>query len=288
VWLVNHLRLEQEGLYPVLSLAVVLLTYSLAVTIGGNGFLAAYVCGVVMGNSDFIHKRSMVRFHDGMAWLMQILMFLTLGLLVSPSGVASVWGWGFLLVAFLALLARPISVFLTLAPTGLDWRCKAMVAWVGLRGATPIILATFPLLAGLSRAPLFFNLVFFVVTISLLLKSVSLKRVAELLGVTEEVTPRRRPPLEYVRTSGGKTDLQELAVPPDSAAIGRAIVELSLPKGTLVVLLGRGAEFMIPGGGTVIERGDTLLVLADRESLLQTRAILAVRMPLAAARNDAD
>jgi cell volume regulation protein A len=277
VWLVNHLRLEQDGLYPVLSLALVILTYSIAATVGGNGFLAAYVCGLVMGNSDFLHKRSLVRFHDGLAWLMQIVMFLTLGLLVSPSHVAAVWSWGLLLVVFLSFVARPVSVFIMLAASGLGWRDKALIAWVGLRGATPIILATFPLIAGLSRASLFFNLVFFVVTISLLLKSVSLRRVANWLGVAVQATPRRRPPLEFVRSSGVKTDLLELPVPADSAAVGHAIVELGLPKGTLVVLLGRGSEYMIPSGGTVIDKGDSLLVLADRESLQQTRRLLAVQ-----------
>ena len=277
VWLVNHLRLEHDGLYPVLSLAFVLLTYSATATLGGNGFLAVYVAGVLMGNSDFIHKRSLVRFHDGLAWLMQIGMFLTLGLLAVPTRVISVWSSGLLLVLFLALVARPVSVFVSLIRSGLEWRDKAAAAWVGLRGATPIVLATIPLLARIDQATRIFDLVFFVVTISVLLKAISLPRVAAWLGVTVPPTRRRRYPLEFVRTHGIKTDLMELAVPSDSAALGRAIVELGLPKGTLVVLLGRGNEFIIPSGGTVLEHGDSLLVLADRESLRETRRILHVR-----------
>lgn len=274
VWLVNHLRLEHDGLYPVLSLALVLLTFSATAVVGGNGLLAVYVAGVLMGNSDFIHKRSLVRFHDGLAWLMQIVMFLTLGLLVVPARVVAVWSSGLLLVLFLAFVARPITVFAGLIGSGLNWRDKALVAWVGLRGATPIILATFPLLAGVSQATRIFDLVFFVVTISVLLKATSLRRVATWLAVDVPPTPRRRYPLEFVRTHGVKSDLMELPVPSDSAAIGHAIVELGLPKGALVVLLGRGREFLIPSGGTVLEQGDSLLVLADRESLRETKRIL--------------
>jgi cell volume regulation protein A len=207
---------------------------------------------------------------------MQITMFLTLGLLVVPAQVIGVWGSGLLLVSFLAFVARPVSVFAALIGSGLNWRDKALVAWVGLRGATPIILATFPLLAGVGQATRIFDLVFFVVTISVLLKATSLRRVAIGLGVDVPPTPRRRYPLEFVRTSGVKSDLMEVPVPSDSAAIGRAIVELGLPKGTLVVLLGRGKEFLIPSGSTIVEQGDSLLVLADRESLRETRRILHV------------
>ena len=231
VWLINHLRLEQDGLYPVLSLALVLLTYSATAVLGGNGILAVYVAGVLMGNSDFLHKRTLVRFHDGLAWLMQIVMFLTLGLMVVPSRVMGGWSSGFLLVLFLAVVARPASVFVCLLRSGLTWRDKALVAWVGLRGATPIILATFPLLAGVERSTRIFDLVFFVVTISLLLKSISLPGVATRLGVTVPPTPKRRYPLEFVRTSGVKSDLMEVPVPANSSALGHAIVELGLPEG---------------------------------------------------------
>lgn len=275
VWLVNHLRLEHDGLYPVMTVAVVLLAYSATYVLGGNGFLAVYVAGLVMGNQEFIHKRSLVRFHDGLAWLMQIVMFLTLGLLVVPSRVMAIWPRGLVLVFFLALVARPVSVFLTLAPSKLDRQEKTLVAWAGLRGATPIVLATIPLLAGVSKAPHIFDLVFFVVVTSVLLKATSLRRVARWLGLEEPVTKKRKYPLEFVRTSGGKTDLMELPLPLDSPAVGCAIVELGLPKGTLVVLVGRGDEFMIPSGSTVLERGDSLLVLADRESLMETKRILA-------------
>jgi len=277
VLLINSLRLEHEGLYPVLSLSLVLLTYGATASLGGNGFLAVYLAGLWMGNSDFIHKTRVIRFHDGLAWLMQIGMFLTLGLLVVPSRVLTIWPLGCAVALFLILVARPVSVFLTLFPSRLDMREKALVAWVGLRGATPIILATFPLLAGLPKASLIFNLVFFVVVTSVLLKATSLRWVAQRLKVNAPVPRKRQYPLEFVRTHGVKSDLMELRIPQDSAAVGRAIVELGLPKGTLVVLIGRGDEFMIPNGGTVLEQGDSMLVLADKDSLWQTKRILEVK-----------
>ena len=282
VGLVNHLRLEHDGLYPVLTVAVALLTYSATSALGGNGFLAVYAAGLVMGNSDFIHKKSLIRFHDGLAWLMQIAMFVLLGVLVPLAQVGAIWPRGCLLALFLIIVARPVTVFLTLFFSGLGWRDKALIAWVGLRGATPIILATFPLLGGVSKAPLIFDLVFFVVTMSVLLKGASLKRVARWLGVDAPVSRKRPAPLEFVRTHGVKSDLMELAIPPDSAAAGKCIVDLGLPKGTLVVLIGRGAEFMIPSGGTALERGDTLLVLADHDSLRETKRILSVHRSEAA------
>ncbi len=148
VALINGLRLQQEGLYNVVTIALVALAYGGTQVIGGSGFLAVYIAGIVMGNSDFIHKNSLVRFHDGLAWLMQIAMFLTLGLLVFPSQLVAVAGASLAIAAFLILVARPLAVFVGLSFTRHTRREKLLVSWVGLRGATPIILAT---LRGLLR-----------------------------------------------------------------------------------------------------------------------------------------
>lgn len=139
--------LKIEGLYTVFSIAIVLLIFGLTNSINGNGFLAVYLAGLVMGNKNFIHKRTLRKFHDGLAWLMQILMFLALGLLVFSSEVIPVTGIGLLISVFLILVARPISVMICLINTDFSFKEKAMISWVGLRGAVPIILATFPLLA---------------------------------------------------------------------------------------------------------------------------------------------
>ncbi|MDD5419992.1 MAG: potassium/proton antiporter, partial [Methanomicrobiaceae archaeon] len=159
VLLINRLKLEFEGLYPVLTLAMVLLTYGLTATVGGNGFLAVYITGLVIGNSIIVHKKSLIRFHDGIAWLMQIVMFLALGLLVFPSQLVPVIVPGLLAAFFLILVARPAAVLITLLPWKMPMNEKALVSWTGLRGAVPIILATYPLVAGVPNAEAIFNLV---------------------------------------------------------------------------------------------------------------------------------
>ena len=276
VFVINRLRLEYEGLYPVLSLALVLLTYGLTYAVGGNGFLAVYLAGLVMGNDDFIHKQSLARFHDGLAWLMQIAMFLVLGLLVFPSRVVPVAAAGLAVSLFLMLVARPASVFATLAFAKSGWREKTMISWVGLRGAVPIILATFPLLAGVPQAETIFNLVFFIVITSVLLQGTTLPLVARWLGVDAPLALKRNYPLEFVQTDGFRTrnEMVEVDVPGDSTAAGKQIVELGLPREALILLVARGDEFVVPRGGTVIEAGDTLLVLADKKSRAAVREIV--------------
>ena len=254
-------------------MALVGLTYGATASLGGNGFLAVYVAGLVMGNSDFIHKQSLKRFHDGVAWLMQITMFLTLGLLVFPSRLVPVIASGLLVALFLTFVARPVGVFLTLAPTRMYWREKAMISWVGLRGAVPIILATFPLLAGVPQADMIFNVVFFTVLTSVLLQGTTLSVAARWLGVDAPLPARRQYPLEFIQTGDFKikSGLVEIPVPEDSPAAGRRIVDLGLPRDALIVLIGRGDELVVPHGGTVISGGDTLLVLADKETRARVR-----------------
>lgn len=261
---VNRLRLGYEGLYPVLTLSLVILTYGISTVVGGSGFLAVYVAGLVMANSNFIHKQSIMRFHDGLAWLMQITMFVTLGLLVFPSHLVPVAGTGLLFAAFLMFVARPASVFLTLSLAGMNVRENLLVSWAGLRGAAPIILATFPLLAGLSKADMIFNLVFFIVLTSILLQGTSIPLVVKLLGLFAPQPPRQRYPLEVGSVCCIDSELMEITVPPKSGVVGRPLVDLDFPRGALVVLLHRGEDFIVPSGSTVLRGGDTILVLAGK------------------------
>ncbi len=272
--IVNRSRLEYEGLYPVLTLALVLLTYGATTALGGNGFLAIYLAGLVMGNHDFVHKRSLMRFHDGLAWLMQIAMFLTLGLLVFPSRLVPIIGEGLLLALFLMLIARPVSVFITLFFTKIALREQSMVAWVGLRGAVPIILATFPLLAGLPEADLIFNLVFFIVLTSVLLQGTTLQLMARWLGVVAPLPVSHHYPLEFIPEISINSRVVELAVPPQSLIAGRSIMELDLPKGALVVLISRDNDSFVPSGGTRLQAGDKILILTDNTSLSQVQSIV--------------
>ena len=279
--LVNRIRLQYEGFYPVLTVAWVLLTYGAVTTLGGNGFLAVYVAGLVMGNSPFIHKRSLTHFHDGLAWLMQITMFFTLGLLVFPSRLLPVAAASLAVAAFLMLVARPIGVLLTLLPTAFRLREQLMIAWVGLRGAVPIVLATFPLLAGLPQAETIFNVVFFTVLTSVLLQGTSLPLVARWLGVDTPLAVTPRSPLNFEPVGRMTSELVEIVIPEGAVVTGKRIVEISLPPGALIVLLGRDNDFLIPSGETLLEAGDTLLVLADRGELTAVRTLLEASAPSA-------
>ena len=273
--LANRLNLGYEGLYPVLTVALVLLTYGVTNKAGGNGFLAVYLAGIVAGNRDFIHKRSLMRFHDGLAWLMQIAMFLTLGLLVFPSRLIPVSGVGLVIAAGLMLVARPVSVIIGLSATRLSLREKLFVAWVGLRGAAPIVLATFPLLARIPQAELIFNVVFFVVLTSVLFQGTTIARAARWLHVDAPVIPKRLYPIEYNRVEGLKSELKELPIPKGARVAGRAIVELGLPDEFLIVLIARGEEFILPSGGIILQEGDILIVLSENEAFQRVERLVA-------------
>lgn len=179
----QKINLEYEGLYPVFTIASALFAYSVTSMIDGNGFLAVYLAGLVIANRPFPHKTEILNFHDGLTWLMQIAMFLTLGLLVFPSKLIHVAGVDILIAAFLMFIARPIAVFALTAFSSLQIKEKILLSWVGLRGAVPIILATFPLVAGINRAESIFNLVFFIVLSSMLIQGSTVSWMARLLKI---------------------------------------------------------------------------------------------------------
>jgi cell volume regulation protein A len=263
---INWIRLKQEGLYVVFTLGLILLTYAATALIGGNGFLAVYLAGIVIGNKNIVHKRSILRFHDGIAWLMQITMFLSLGLLIFPSQLLPVAVPGLLLALFLIFVARPLSVFASLFWFRRSWRELFMVSWAGLRGAVPIVLATFPLLAGVPSAGLIFNVVFFIVLISVLLQGLTIAQVARRLGLSsaEKAAPSSQTFVPEVRLN---SQLVEAVVPEYSALNGLALIEIGLPRGLLVVQVQRGSETIIPNGSTVIVTGDHLLLLVTPDTL---------------------
>ena len=273
-WAINWIKLEFEGLYPVLSVALVVLTYGVTQAIGGSGFLAVYVSGIVLGNANYVHKRSLTVFHDGLAWLMQIVMFLTMGLLVLPSELSRVAVSGIALSAFLVFVARPASVLVCLTPFRFSVREQLMVSWAGLRGAVPIVVATYPLIAGVPEAKTIFNLVFFVVFISVLLQGTTIPGVSRWLQVAAPLVKPFRYPIEYNPTADVKSELVEVPVPSQSTVIGRPLVDLALPAGALIVLIRRGDDVLVPRGSTQIESSDTLLVLAEPEALRYVRSIV--------------
>lgn len=275
-WLANHLQLGFDGLYPVMTLSAVFVAYSLTTLLGGNGFLAVYITGIAARHHDFIHRRSLIRFHDGLAWLMQIGMFITLGLLVFPSEIVPVIGTGLLIALALMFVARPLGVFISLAFTKLNLREKLFVSWVGLRGAVPIILATYPLIAGVEHADQIFNIVFFVVLSSALVQGASIPFMARWLGVDEVAIKKPVYPIEFNPVRGFTDELKEIPIPEDSTCAGKTIVELALPEKLLVILIARENEFFVPNGGTTLLAGDTLIVLSDQESFDKVQAQVSV------------
>ena len=270
----NRVKIPYEGMYPVYAVACASLIYGATAAAGGSGFLAVYIAGIIAGNSSFIHKRSLVRFMDGLAWLSQIGMFLTMGLLVFPSHILPTFGLGIAVSVFLIVAARPLSVFLSLAWTRYGWRERVFLSWVGLRGAVPIILATYPLLAGFQSAGEIFNVVFFIVLTSALLQGWSIPFVARLLRVDAPPPRERVVPLELTEPEGMNAEIMDFVVPAKSAVIGKPLVELGLPRDSLVVLIGRRDQFIVPSGGTVMEEGDTILALVNKDTVPRVRSIL--------------
>jgi cell volume regulation protein A len=279
VWIINWVRLEYDGLYPVLSLSLVLFTYGATTAVGGNGFLAVYLAGLIMGNTIFVHKASLRRFHDGLAWLVQIAMFLTLGLQVFPSRIIPIIGVGLLVSLFLMLIARPLSVFLTLAFTHMSWREKTLISWGGLRGAVPIILATFPLLSGVPQADMIFNLVFFIVLTSVLLQGTTLPLLARWLRLDASLPEKPEYSLLLESPESIKTGLAEIRILHTSTAVGKQIVELGLPKEVVVMMIGRGGYAFIPTGRSVLQANDTLLVFADKDMLKEAQKLIEGDVP---------
>ncbi|HTE30954.1 MAG TPA: potassium/proton antiporter [Chryseolinea sp.] len=264
LFIINRIKLDIDGLYPVLILSLVFFTFSFTDFIGGNGFLSVYISGLILGNNNFLHKKSLIRFYDGQAWLMQIVMFLTLGLLVFPHEIVPVLGPGVLIALFLIFIARPMAVLTSLIFfKDLNIRKKLFLSWVGLRGAVPIIFATYPLLAGIHVAKDIFNLVFFISVSSVLLQGTTLPMVARWLHVSVPEKIKRKFPLDFEMKDDFRSELIELDIPATSPAIGKAVMQLDLPKNALIVLIHRDGKYITANGETEIRPFDHLLLMAD-------------------------
>lgn len=269
-FIINRISLDFEGLYPVLVMALMFITFSTTDTLGGNGFLAVYLCAVYLGNQDLIHKKTILRMFDGLAWLMQIVLFLTLGMLVYPSQIVPVVGIGLLISLFLILVARPLSVFLSLLPFKMKLRRRFYISWVGLRGAVPIVFATYPLIAGIEKADMIFNIVFFVSVTSVLIQGTTLTVVAKWLHVLLPGKAKIRTPVDLMLSENSKSEIAEITLPADNVNVGKKIVALvDFPKTAIIAMIKRKGEFLTPKGLTILEPEDTLIVLAENEKSLQ-------------------
>lgn len=290
---INRIHLETAGLYPVLAGTCGILSFGVAAALGGSGFLAVYVAGIWIGNSRTVFQRGTLLFHDGLAWLGQMVMFVVLGLLSSPSELLKVAVPGLSIAAVLIFLARPLAVMPLLAWFGFNFRELLFISWVGLKGAVPIILATYPLLVGHPDGNRLFNVVFFVVLVSAITQGWSLPAVARRLGLQQARGPV--PPLSLEISALREVDAEILGytLQAGSRAIGRRIGELALPDGMVIAIIARGETLIPPRGSTVLQADDHVFVVirpemgpfADanfRASAATVRLPLLVEFPLAA------
>jgi cell volume regulation protein A len=267
VFIVNRIQLAYEALYPGITLAMTLFTYSATNFMHGNGFLAVYIAGIMLGSQNFIHKNSLIRFYDGISWLMQVVMFIGLGLLVSPHKLIPIAGIGLLISAALIFLVRPIGVFVALAFSRIGFNQKLFISWVGLRGAVPIVFATHPLLASIDKADKMFHIVFFIVLTSVMLQGTTLYPLAKWLGLEEETAKSHEYAVGF--PDNIKTELVELTVPAHSQVDGKKIVEINFPKSALIALISRNKTYLVPRGDTELYVGDKLLIMAENKEEIQ-------------------
>jgi potassium/hydrogen antiporter len=292
VRVVNRIRLDAAGLYPVLVTGFGLVTFGVTVALGGSGFLAACFAGIVIGNSRLVLRRGIRQFHDAAAWLSQILMFVVLGLLSFPSRLIAVAPQALLIGAVLILVARPLAVAPLLLPFRFSPREVLFISWAGLKGAVPITLATFPLLVGTPAASLTFDVVFFVVVLSALVQGWSLPTVSRWLGLEAESEETPPVTLEISSLQHVEGDIVDYSISPDSRAAGRTVKQLALPAGVVIALVSRDDRIVPPQGSTLLEVGDHVIVILKpavrplvdrtfaRSSATRTKLPPAIEFPL--------
>jgi len=277
VWIINRVNVENQSLYPILLLAVIFFIFSITSLLKGNGYLAVYIAGLVVGNTKIIHKKSIVTFFDGFTWLWQIVMFITLGLLVNPHELLPVAGIGLTVGIFMIIFARPITVFLCLLPfRNFTTKAKLYISWVGLRGAVPIIFATYPLIAGIENANLIFNVVFFITILSLLVQGTTVTHVARWLHLTD--APDRKDEFGIELPEEIKSAMSEIDITKEVLSHGNKLMQLKLPDHTLAVMVKRDGKYFIPKGNTELHENDKLLMISDNdEALLQSYESLGIK-----------
>ncbi len=266
VRIINRIDIHNDALYPVLLLAAMFFIFSATYTLQGNSYLAVYIGGMVIGNKRFVHKRTVTKFFDGMAWLFQIVMFLTLGLLVNPNELPEVAG-----ISIAIGLARPAATFLCLIPfKKMSFKDRIFISWVGLRGAVPIVFALYPLIAGIGHARVMFNIVFFCTILSLLIQGTTLSQVAKWLDLVKTRLLRKRASefdIEFAEDI--KSSTLEITVTEEMLHKGHRLMDLAIPDKTLVVMAKRHDNYFIPKGHTELKPGDILLLISDDERAIK-------------------
>ena len=265
VWLVNRIGLSNSSLYPILLLSLVFATFTITDLLKGNGYLAVYIAGVIVGNARLVYRKEINTFMNGLTWLFQIIMFLTLGLLVNPHEMLDVAVVALLIGLFMIFIARPVSVFACLLPfRHISNKARLFVSWVGLRGAVPIIFATYPVIAHIEGSQQLFNTVFFITLLSLVVQGMSISSVARWLHLD---LPEEKEGNEFGVELPDEIDskLNDLTLTDDMLLHGNRLKDMNIPKGTLVMLVKRGNEFIIPNGQVELQVGDKLLFISENK-----------------------
>ncbi len=269
----RRLRLASAGLYPVVSIASAALAYGAADTLHGSGFLAVYLAGLAVGSVSSPAQRTIATFHDGLAWVAQLGLFLVLGLLVFPSQLGSVALKGTVLALVVAVVARPLAVYLATAFAGFSLAERTVLGWAGLRGAVPVVLATFPVIDRVPHSTEFFNIVFFAVLVSTVVQGTSFEPLAHRLQVTTDEAALPTPLIEQETIRRLGAEVLEFIVAPEHAASGRRVRELELPRAALLNLIIRAGQAIPPRGSTRVEPGDRLHVLVRQEAAVEFRQL---------------
>lgn len=264
IWVLNKINIDNQALYSILLLSFVFFTFSITDLFGGNGYLAVYIAGMMVGNNRITNRKEIATFMDGLSWLFQIIMFLMLGLLVNPHEMLEVAVVALLIGVFMIIIGRPLSVFLSLLPfRKTNIKSKLFVSWVGLRGAVPIIFATYPVVANVEGSNLIFNIVFFITIVSLIVQGTTVSFVARLLHLSS--------PLEKTGNEFGvelpeeiDSDLSDMIITQEMLDRADTLKEMNLPKGTLVIIVKRGEKFLIPDGSLKLKVNDKLLLISEK------------------------
>ena len=273
VYVINRLKIDNASLYPILVFTFCIFIFSATYFVKGNGYLAVYIGGLIIGNSKFVHKRSSLNFFDGLAWMSQLMVFLTLGLLVNPHELAQIIVPGLIISFAMIFLTRPLSVFLCLLPfRKMPRKEKVFISWVGLRGAVPIIFAIVALAHDVPHARLIFNIVFFCTLVSLVIQGTSLPKVASWLGLTREPQGLKKlKNFDIDFPDEIKSVTTEIEVTQSSLSKGKHLMDLPLPDKTVVVLVKRSGKYFVPTGTTILQEKDKLLIITDdKEALIDT------------------
>lgn len=265
VWLVNRINLSNSSLYPILLLSIVFATFTITDLLKGNGYLAVYIAGVIVGNARLVYRKEINTFMNGLTWLFQIIMFLSLGLLVNPHEMLDIAAVALLIGLFMIVIARPVSVFACLLPfRNISNKARLFVSWVGLRGAVPIIFATYPVIAGIAGSQQLFNIVFFITLLSLVVQGMSISSFARWLHLD---LPEEKEGNEFGVELPDEIDtkLEDMTLTTEMLAGGNRLKDMNIPKGSLVMLVKRGNEFIIPNGQVELHAGDKLLFISENK-----------------------